>query len=194
MRSSSHIRRHSEQFCHSKAGEAAQYQRLCSATPSHSLYHRQCYPLNPPHLGFSSAQHAISGWESCFHQLPTCLHHIYISHPVRVWHRLKSNTPTPPHHPLPPPSFNTQHSLPQRTHSILLPWKGYPSAPQPNSSHDFWERSTRLSSPWPPKMARASPNSGGGKNATNYWGSRQPSPFFCLFSPLTSTAGRLSRC
>lgn len=48
----------------------------------------------------------------------------------KVWHWLK--------HPLLPSTHNI------RTHSTLFLSKGYPSAPEPNSSHVFWKRSTRL--------------------------------------------------
>lgn len=43
---------------------------------------------------------------------------------------------------LPPSTHNTPSHI--ATHSTLLLSKGYPSAPEPNSSHVFWERNARL--------------------------------------------------
>lgn len=116
--------------------------------------------------GFAAPTAAVSrsalnvpAWHPCFHQLPACLHHIYVSQLQRIWHRLK-------HSPL----LQYITTLPQRPHSTLLLSKGYPSALEPNSSHVLQERSARLLCASPEK-APTSPNRA--KNATNYWGSRR---------------------
>lgn len=119
------------------------------------LHHPHPDPLSPASLSLFARGVFISS------------PHVYITYKSlsqaelkRVWPELRRTTS----------SLQHIHSLPQRTHSTLLLSKGYPSAPEPNSSHVFWERSAQLlcaslRRPRPP-LTRA-------ENATNYWGSRQ---------------------
>lgn len=125
-------------------------------TPTHQQH-------QPPQHQFSSVPLAVPAWHSCFHQLPTCLYHIYVSQLQRL-EEFGIDWTTPPH-PTPTP-FQYITTLPQRPHSTFLLSKGYPSAPEPNSSHVLRERSAELGFASPEK-APASPK--GPKNATNYW-------------------------
>lgn len=103
-----------------------QRKKTCNYSAISKIEQRQAVTLiHSPHVppSGSRATHlsvTISVWDACFHQLPTCLHHIYISQLLQVkgggivWHQL--------------PPFNTcAHS--HQDHIPLSSWRKYTHLP-----------------------------------------------------------------
>lgn len=89
----------------------------------------------------------VPAWHPCFHQLPACLHHIYVSQLQRIWHRLKHSPPSPIHnnpptkatfHPplveripiCPGAKFQPCFARAERPVALCLPWEGPHLPPQ----------------------------------------------------------------
>lgn len=121
--------------------ETARHQSLNVAEQQRRL---RCLPPPPP-SGSRSARPQIR--YLCSSCVFSSARHMFTSHihlsSAERWLEFGTDSeaaPPPPH--LLPSTHNTPSHI--ETHSTLLLSKGYPSAPEPNSSHVFWECNARL--------------------------------------------------